>query len=705
MRLLKEEKTESVQENRIYKLIVFLFLCSTSLYSQIPINGFCKLHSFQFLKSADSFYPCNFNNDAYTDLIVIDQSNKKIYVLEGLKDNEFRLKSTNEMPAGLHKLVLFDSHQMNEFCYITHKGRKASLLKISQGGSISYRNIVSFDADPGFLTAFDTNRDSIPEIVLSGPAMKGMTVVKNYTKASKAVLQSSSCYGKPVFADMNSDSYKDIVSYNLFSSKLDCFYNNSRGEYSYVRSLNVPGFITQMKSFDYNLDGYADFSYVIRNQINFILGDGVSSYSNTRIVYLHEEPYKYIYGDFNRDGKIDIAYVNKSCNKVSILFQKDNLDFYPEVTYFLGGGITDINPIYSKFLTGAGISQSNGNVTVIEPLGLKEDKAEICFGGENAILQSFDLGNDGLKDIAFLDPDSRNISFLTRDKSGYFAKLFIFNLPDVYSEIKIDDSQPFEKTIVCLQKEKQTIDAFSVDFVNGGIKNIFSHKFKKLVDYEIGGVSPRLSVLQYYSNKLYIEYYNAFTETKPFLKSSCNVSELAFAKITRDNSVLYSDKEGTGYSYTTWIPNAGTTKLIDKKRLNPEERVIRNYVGDFYNDSRDRFFVLYASGNELHGYFPGVGEIPVLDRADKAFSYRLSDSVMTFYRRKNNAELSKLYLFEPANSTLFRIDIIRRRGKIYLTEIGNIENVSNFIIEKLSGSHYYIISSSNNKRTIGFEKL
>ncbi len=705
MRLLKEEKTESVQENRIYKLIVFLFLCSTSLYSQIPINGFCKLHSFQFLKAADSFYPCNFNNDAYTDLMVIDQANKKINVLEGLKDSEFRLKATNEMPAGLKKLVLFDSHQMNEFCYITNKTRKAGLIKINSGGGISHRNILSFDTDPGFLTAFDTNRDSIPELLFSGPGMKGMTVFKDYTKTSKSVLQSGTCYGEPVFVDMNSDSYKDVVSYNLFSGKLDCFYNNSRGEYSFVRSLNVPGFITQMKSFDYNLDGYADISYVIRNQINFILGDGVSSYSNTKTVYLHEEPYKYIYGDFNRDGKIDLLYVNKSRNKVSVLFQKDNLEFYPEVTYFLGNGISDVNPVYSKYFNGAVISQSNGNLTVIETLGLKEEKAEICFGGKNAILQSFDFGNDGLKDVAFLDSESKNVSFMTRDKSGYFTKLYIFNLPDIYSEIKIDDSQPFEKTIVCLQKEKQTIDAFSVDFINGGIKNIFSHRFKNLVDYDIGGVSPRLSVLQYYSNTLTIEYYNAFTETKPFLKSSCSIDNLVFAKIARDNSVLYSDKKGEEYSSKNWIPSAGTTKLLDKKLLKPEERIIRNYVGDFYNDSHDRFFVLYESNNELRGYFPGSPDMPVLDRSETPLRVRLSDSVITFYRRKHNGEPSKLYLYEPASSTLFRIDIVRKRGKIYLTEIGNIENVSNFIIEKLSGSHYYIISSSNNKRTTSFEKL
>jgi hypothetical protein len=182
MKLLKEEKTESVQENRIYKLYVFLFLCSTFSFPQIPINGFCKLQSFQYVKSADSFYPCNFNNDAYTDILVIDRTGRKIYILEGLEGNDFKLKTVSDLPAGFQKLVLFNTYEMNEFCYTTAKSSKTGLLKINPNGTISYRTAISIDSNPGFINAFDTNRDSIPELLLSGPSTRGITVVKNYLK-------------------------------------------------------------------------------------------------------------------------------------------------------------------------------------------------------------------------------------------------------------------------------------------------------------------------------------------------------------------------------------------------------------------------------------------------------------------------------------------------------------------------------------------
>jgi hypothetical protein len=637
--------------------------------------------------------------------MAIDIKGREIYILEGLPGNEFKLRSTNKLPAGLQKLVLYSSHLMNEFCYISTKSRNAGMLKINISGVISFHTVLTLDAEPGFLNAFDTNRDSIPELLFSGSSMKGISVIKNYAKKSTNILQSSLCFGETAFIDMNSDSYKDFVAYNLFSGKLDCFYNNSRGEFSYIRSLNTPGFISQIKSFDYNLDGYADISYVIRNQINFILGDGISSYSKIKTVYLHELPYKYIYADFNRDGKIDIMYVNRDCNKVSILFQKDNLEFYPEVTYFTGNGITDINPVYSKYLNGAGILQSNGDFTILEPLELGQEKSELCFGGKNAIIQTFDYGNDGLKDLALLDPESNNISFMTRDKSGVFSRLYVFNLPDKYDEIKIDDSNPYEKIIVCLQKEKQNIDAFSVDFIHGGIKNIFTHRFSNVIDYDIHGLSPRLCVLQQFHNKLSIDYYNAFTETKSFLSSTCEAGELVFAKISVGNSVIFCSKSGTELSFKKWIPSTGIISSYDKKNLKENESELRNYVGNFYSDSRDGFFIVYKAKDHLRGYIPGGFDCPILDRSDKALDNILTDSVASFYRRKQNGQLSKLFLYEPIAHTLFRVDILRRKGKIYLTEIGNIENVSNFIIEKISGSHYYIISSSKNKRTISFEKL
>jgi hypothetical protein len=504
---------------------------------------------------------------------------------------------------------------------------------------------------------------------------------------------------------MNSDSYKDFIAYNLFSGKLDCFYNNSRGEFSYVRSLNTPGFISQIKSFDYNLDGYADISYVTRSQINFILGDGISSYSNTKTLYLHEIPFKYIYGDFNHDGKIDIMYINQARNKVNVLFQKDNLEFYPEVTYLNESGITDINPIYSKYLNGVGVSFCNGNFTIIEPLSMGEDHSEICFGGKNAVLQSFDYANDGLKDLAVLNPESNNIFFLTRDKSGVFSKLFIFNLPEKYSDLKIDDSKPFEKTIVCLQREKQNIDAFSIDFVHGGIKKMYAHKFSNVIDYTVHGISPKLSVLQYSPGKLAVEYYNDFTETKPFFNVTCDVTNFVFAKFTLENSVFFCDRAGSQFTYRKWIPNAALLTLVDKKILKEGESILRNYVGDFFNDSHDRFFVLYKAKNLLHGYIPAGFDNQLLERTDKPAINLFSDSTISSYREKRAGEPAKLFIYEPSSHFIYRVDILRKKSKIYLTEIGNIENVSNFIIEKLSGSHYYIISSSKNKSTVSFEKI
>ena len=244
-----------------------------------------------------------------------------------------------------------------------------------------------------------------------------------------------------------------------------------------------------------------------------------------------------------------------------------------------------------------------------------------------------------------------------------------------------------------------------MDLIHGGIKNIFTCRFSNILDYDIHGLSPRLCVLQQLANKLSIDYFNAFTETKPFLNSKCDAGELVFAKISMDNNVVFCNKSGTALSFNNWIPGTGVISSIDKKMLKDDENIFRNYVGDFYNNSRDRFLVLYNANDRLRGFIPGGFDCPIVDRSDKSIVNILGDSLAAFYRRKHNGESSKLFLYQPATQTIFRVDIIRRKGKIYLTEIANIENVSNFIIEKISGSHYYIISSSKNKRTISFEKI
>jgi hypothetical protein len=66
------------------------------------------------------------------------------------------------------------------------------------------------------------------------------------------------------------------------------------------------------------------------------LGASVRTYSSVPYPVGHT-PYGVVVGDFNRDGKVDLAVTNATDNKVSILLGNGNGTFQPQATYNVGG--------------------------------------------------------------------------------------------------------------------------------------------------------------------------------------------------------------------------------------------------------------------------------------------------------------------------------------------------------------------------------
>ena len=688
------------------KFICILLLFQVNSLAQVPINGFCQLESFHFSTSISKFLPCNFNNDSYTDILIVDEKSNKISVIEGEENNNFKMKYSGEMPAQMSAISMMNHHKMNEFSFLSRKSKKAGLLKLNSSGGFSSHVITTFDSNPAFLNSGDTDGDSLSEIVVSGSGFDGLAIVSGDNKPIKKISHNRITYSDPLFADLNNDSFLDLAAYNLRSGKIDCFYNNSRGEFKFTRSIMVPSLITQLKSFDYNLDNYTDLSFVCQNRLHFILGDSVNSFYTQKIAYLHETPAKYIYGDFNRDGKIDIMYLNSKHNKVSILFQKDNLEFYPEIVYYTGENITDINPFYSKFLNGAAISLLNGDFFIIHTFNLFGEKSEICLGAPSAVLMTFDYGNDGLKDIMYMDNSAMTVNFIVRDKNGIPSRFYSFALPETYAECKIDDSKPYLKTLICLQKDKNRIEVFNVDFLNSKMKNTLFFDVPNMVHFNITGKeNPGLSILSRKKGILQFHTINSINANATEKKYEICVDSLQNATIGNDNIIYYTYLAHDTVYFANWRPLLNKWDVFHKKSMKGMTSVLGNFVGDLLNDDKDRYFMVYRQKEKLEGILSKGFDKEIESNSGKKLENDILNSTISYFGNYKNSGLNKLFLYSNITSRFYKIDFIRRKSKIILSEIGNLENVSNFIVEKMTGSHFYIISTSNNKYTITFEKI
>ena len=189
-------------------------------------------------------------------------------------------------------------------------------------------------------------KTAVQEVLVSGSAFEGLSLFVSTPKGYKEKkIVRKACFSQTAFCDLNNDTYSDIAAFNIFSKKLIFFYNNSRGDFREVRNIQFDRQISQLQSVNIDFDYYQDLVFAKDKSINFLFGDSVSSFYSSLTIQTMYKPDKFIFGDFNKDGKLDIAYISTKDSILSVIYQKNNREFYPEMIYFRKEGIVNIIPL------------------------------------------------------------------------------------------------------------------------------------------------------------------------------------------------------------------------------------------------------------------------------------------------------------------------------------------------------------------------
>ncbi|MDP1994170.1 MAG: VCBS repeat-containing protein, partial [Ignavibacteria bacterium] len=315
-----------------------------------------------------------------------------------------------------------------KYAFVSRKQKKAGWLNVSTSGRISVANQVSFPSFPDGVSQADFNSDGKNELLISGAAFDGISVLKNGAKIEEKKMESGTAFSQSVAIDLNSDSYPDIAAFNINNNSLQFFYNNSRSEFKLVRTIELQSPIFSLQAVDFNTDSYPDLFFICGNELRVIFGDSVSGYHRTENIKTNLKPDKYIWGDFNRDGKFDIAYLSTGSgsqpSRVSVLFQKNDGSFYPEITYLQKKGLTDLIPFYTKFVYGFASVSKDGNIYFVSNLSSFGDNSDMVFGNIPSSLSLFDNGKDGITDLCLYNSDKGLLTFVLRGKDGLPAILF-----------------------------------------------------------------------------------------------------------------------------------------------------------------------------------------------------------------------------------------------------------------------------------------
>ena len=486
-------------------LFCLLFL-QQNIFPQIPINGFCKYNSIQTDSGYTSFFSLNYNKDSYADLFLYNTNDKKCISLSGdingfVKDNEY------ELPFEISRFqsITEKNGMIKQYAFASRKTRQVGTLKFTEKGKPEIQSLIELGSYPDNLSIGDIENDGQMEMLVSGSSFEGLSILfmKDKILTEKKVIDKS-VFSSAVLTDLSNDDYLDIAAFNVITNSINFFYNIGNNDFKKVRSIPENEKIYSLFSSDINFDNYTDLIFVKGNSINILYGDYTSSYENSVILPTKNFPDKIVIGDFNKDGRMDIAYINKNESTLSVFLAKDSFEFYPELIYLKNEELQDLIPYYSKFIDGLAALNSNGRIITLTRLASISEGPDLSVGVAPSSIKYFDLENNGIIDIAFIDKFTNNLNLIIRNNAGIPASVYCYKLHETHNDILIDNSMPLEKTFYCYSPGKRLIEVFNINLLSKKVNRTDIYSPGNILDlkYKRNNESVNIYIVYKKNNKL-----------------------------------------------------------------------------------------------------------------------------------------------------------------------------------------------------------
>jgi len=317
-------------------------------------------------------------------------------------------------------------------------------------GNGTFQTAAQYTPPSTYVAIADLNGDGKLDLaVVNGP--EGLFSVLlgfgdgTFEGATNYPFQSSTLASQMLSADFNGDGKADLVAETAFPpnngpTPLSVYLGNGDGTFQAEVTTSLTQSAGAIAVGDFNGDGKADLVTVFPNcvtapgcppgQAVVLIGNGDGTFQPPVEYTVGQEPGEVAVGDFNGDGKPDIAVLNTNAptngasayNTVSILINNGDGTFKPHVDYLLG---IEYGAMALGDFKGNGILDiafANGNQTLLlgNGDGTFTAGAPLPIGVNSDSIVAADFNGDGKLDLALSDGD--NLYILLGNGDGTFKK-------------------------------------------------------------------------------------------------------------------------------------------------------------------------------------------------------------------------------------------------------------------------------------------
>lgn len=709
-RLLGEKIVLRIELNTISVLFIFFFL-PFEVFPQIPINGFCKLNSYRFSPGYSKIFSLNYNSDSYSDLILYNPSSKKIAAISGEKNERFAQEKYFDFPFHISNLAAIreKNNEIKKYAFTSRKNLTAGICEFSSDGKPRITHEVNFKSYPEKLSTADIDGDFYQEILLSGSAFEGLSIL-NLTgkKLNERIVESKGSYSQAIFIDLSNDGYPDIAAINLLNNSLEFLFNDGRGNFKLVRTINLNNKIRSLHTFDMNLDSYHDLVFLEDNKLKIMYGDFQSSYSKQIEIETKYPPDDFIIGDFNKDGKIDFAYLSADASIVSVILAESDYKFFTEIPILHKNGIKNIIPFYSKFIDGLAVISDDGTLLTNTKLASMSSDIDLSLSIKPSAISYFDANSDMINDICFIDSFDKCLKLIVRSSAGTPANYFSVPIRGNHNKIETKNFSKQSTTFFCYSEGKKLVEAIEVEFNTGKINRSEFYTARP-----ISNVKPILNehemvfVSSLLNNRLTLEIFEKEESWKLF--TDYNISEKA---ISADLSAL------KGIKLFFWNQFGDSIKLF-KKTIFPEEikaefilkakmKNISNFltvVNDFHNLDKESIISFVESDEKSYILVSHDGSVNSFDVKQVKNNLTVKDLNQLFVSEIKLNGTRRLIINNYSDQSFYRLNILRKGKKIVFSKMLDEINTTKFFVKNMTVNKFHLVYLNHIKECISIRQI
>ena len=343
-------------------------------------------------------------------------------------------------------------------------------------------------SSPSSVTVGDFNNDGRLDIAVANRDANNIGILLGYGNGTfgNQVIFPTGSVALPsatvwvAVGDFNDDNRLDIATANSYSSNVGILFGNGNGTFAtmIIYSTGVGTIPKCIKIGDFNNDNISDIAVINSGTSTFFIlfGFGGGNFlfgltQQTGVLGYQVAPYEVAIGDFNKDGRLDLAITNNVGSYVSIFLALDSQPYGGAAPYPTGDGSTqprsiaigDLNNDGWLDIIVANYGTSNVGVVLGSGYGIFLVPTTYSTGINTApyFVAAADINNDHQLDIVVSNSNTNNIVILFGNGTG------MLSMGQTYTTG--DHSHPYTLIIGDLNNDKN----LDITVANSGISNIY----------------------------------------------------------------------------------------------------------------------------------------------------------------------------------------------------------------------------------------